>query len=101
MIDFDRIDGFEWDKGNERKSVEKHGVSQSEAEQIFFNQPLRITIDPIHSAQEPRWDALGITDRGRHLQIAFTLRQDGTKIRVISARNMSRKERRTYGAEKI
>jgi len=99
MIDFQRIEGFQWDKGNERKNLAKHDVSQSEAEQIFFNRPLRITPDPLHSALEPRWDALGVTDQGRQLQVAFTLRESETKILVISARYMSRKERRIYAEE--
>jgi uncharacterized protein len=99
MIDFARIEGFEWDKGNERKNIATHGVSQSEAEQIFFNQPLRITTDSIHSAHEPRWLALGVTDKGRRLLVVFTLRAAETKIRVISARDTSKKERRIYGKE--
>jgi uncharacterized DUF497 family protein len=99
MIDFDRIEGFQWDAGNERKNIQAHGVSQSEAEQIFLNSPLRVTPDPLHSEVEPRWDALGITDEGRRLQVAFTLREAETKIRVISARDMSRKERRIYAEE--
>ena len=96
MIDFARIEAFEWDNGNERKNIATHGVSQSEAEQIFFNQPLRITTDSIHSVREPRWLALSVTDEGRRLLVVFTLRAAETKIRVISARDMSRKERRIY-----
>ena len=99
MIDFERITGFDWDQGNERKNVDKHDVSQAEAEQVFFNYPLRIVVDPAHSEIEPRWDALGVTDSGRLLQVAFTLRQSETKIRVISARAMSRKERKIYEQE--
>jgi uncharacterized DUF497 family protein len=99
MIDFERIEGFEWDKGNERKNIEAHGVSQSEAEQIFFNEPPLVTTDPIHSALEPRWIALGVTDDRRRLLVVFTLRAAETKIRVISARDMSRKERRIYAKE--
>jgi uncharacterized DUF497 family protein len=96
MIDWERISGFEWDAGNARKSVEKHDVSQAEAEQIFFNEPLLIVPDARHSAEERRIHALGRTDDGRLLHITFTLRQDKTKIRVISARDMSRKERSYY-----
>ena len=103
MIDFDRIDGFEWDDGNRRKSEDKHDVAQAEAEQIFFNRPLLMLDDVTHSAAEPRFLALGRTDAGRHLFVAFTLRQggrqDGTKIRVISARDMNRKERTRYASQ--
>ena len=96
MLDFDTIVGFEWDNGNARKSVEKHAVSQAEAEQIFFNEPLLIADDELHSQSEPRFHALGHTDEGRLLHLTFTVRQSGTRIRVISARAMSRKERAYY-----
>ena len=96
MFDFDRVVGFEWDEGNARKSEEKHAVSQAEAEQVFFNEPLLIADDILHSQSELRLHALGKTDNGRLLHLTFTLRQEGTRIRVISARTMSRKERAYY-----
>ena len=96
MIDWMRITGFDWDEGNARKSVEKHDVSQSEAEQIFFNQPLLVLADEGHSQQEARYHALGVTDDTRLLHITFTLRATGSLIRVISARDMHRKERIIY-----
>ncbi|MBO9588737.1 BrnT family toxin [Devosia sp.] len=96
MIDWTVITGFEWDDGNTRKSADKHSVSQAEAEQMFFNQPLLTLIDHLHSVDEIRIHALGHTDDGRSLHVTFTLRQDETKIRVISARDMSRKERAYY-----
>lgn len=99
MVTLIRIDGFEWDDGNSRKNVDKHGVSQSETEQIFFNAPLLVVEDPRHSAEEPRFHALGKTDDGRRLHVTFTVRQDGTKLRVISARDMHRKERIRYEQE--
>jgi uncharacterized DUF497 family protein len=96
VVDLSRITGFEWDNGNERKSIDAHQVSQLEAEEIFFNQPLLVVNDERHSLAEPRWHALGLTDSGRGLHITFTLRQNRQKIRVISARDMSKKERRIY-----
>ena len=96
MLNFDRIVGFEWDDGNARKSEEKHAVSQAEAEQLFFNEPLLVADDIPHSQQELRFHALGKTDGGRLLHLTFTLRQTDTRIRVISARAMSRKERAYY-----
>jgi hypothetical protein len=95
MIDLAKITGFEWDDGNARKN-EKHEVSTAESEQIFFNAPLLLLADAQHSEGEPRFHALGKTDQGRLLHIAFTLRQAGAKIRVISARDMHRKERVIY-----
>ena len=95
MVDLTEIRGFEWDKGNSRKN-EKHGVSMAEAEQVFFNAPLLLLEDLKHSSHEPRFHALGITDERRPLHIAFTLRHAGEKLRVISARDMHRKERAIY-----
>lgn len=95
MIDLIRIAGFDWDSGNARKN-EKHGVSMAEAEQVFFNAPLLLIEDQAHSQNEPRVHALGKTDEGRTLHITFTLRQSGELIRVISARDMHRKERTVY-----
>ncbi len=99
MIDWVRVEGFEWDDGNARKSSDKHGVSQAEAEQLFFSQPLVVIEDPRHSLREPRFHALGRTDEGRLLHVTFTLRVAATRIRVISARDMSRKERARYAEE--
>ena len=96
MLDLTRIEGFDWDDGNSRKSVEKHDVSQAEAEQIFFNDPLLIVEDVRHSVLEVRLHALGRTDAGRPLHISFTLRGNGRLVRVISARTMRRKERLRY-----
>ncbi len=89
-----QIVGFDWDTGNARKN-EAHAVSQSEAEQVFFNLPL-ITPDAAHSRKEPRYHALGCSDAQRLLHVTFTLRDEGKLIRVISARPMSRKERAIY-----
>jgi uncharacterized protein len=99
MIDWTRVEGFDWDDGNARKSEDKHGVGQADAEQVFFNEPLLVAEDPQHSVHEPRLHALGRTDQDRRLHITFTLRGDATRIRVISARDMSRKERARYAQE--
>ncbi len=96
MIDFDQIIGFQWDQGNSRKNVDKHDVSQSEAEQVFFNEPLLIVDDVKHRQSELRFHALGITTSGRRLHVTFTLREENTMVRVISARGMHRKERARY-----
>lgn len=99
MIDFELLNGFQWDTGNARKSEDKHGVSQAESEQVFFNEPQLVVDDSQHSRHEPRCHALGVTNEGRKLHITFTLREDGAKIRVISARDMHRKERNRYDQE--
>jgi uncharacterized DUF497 family protein len=94
MIDFSKVTGFDRDSGNERKNLDSHGVSQIEAEQVFFNQPLIVTFDGKHS--EKRVRALGVTNTGRLLTMVFTMRAGGELIRVISARDMHRKERKEY-----
>jgi uncharacterized protein len=96
MIDPDQIAGFDWDVGNIRKSADKHDVSQAEAESAFFNDPLIVVEDAKHSETEQRFHALGKTAQNRLLHITFTLRQNGTMVRVISARDMHRRERKAY-----
>ncbi len=86
--------GFEWDDGNKNKNWIKHRVTNSECEQIFFNHPLIVSVDAKHSNFEERYYALGTTDLGRKLFVVFTIRNK--KIRIISARDMSQKERRIY-----
>ena len=88
---------FEWDAGNADKNWERHGVTQAESEQVFFNRPVLVAADPTHSQAEPRYAALGQTSEERLLAVVFTIR--GTLIRVISARGMSRRERRRYEKE--
>lgn len=95
MINWLQIDGFEWDAGNSTKN-EAHQVSLAESEQIFFNEPLLILSDAKHNQYEDRYHALGKTNDGRTLHITFTLRKNKTKIRVISARDMHKKERAIY-----
>lgn len=95
MIILEKVAGFDWDAGNARKN-DRHGVSMAEAEQVFFNVPVLMLPDSAHSQSEPRYHALGKTIDGRRLHISFTLRGDGKLIRVISARDMHRKERAHY-----
>ena len=95
MIDLKKIASFDWDDGNARKN-DKHGVSMAEAEQAFFNDPLLLLADIKHSHAEQRYHALGKTDEGRMLHVTFTLRNAGERIRVISARDMHKKERTIY-----
>ena len=94
MFDLSGADGFEWDEGNQTKNWIKHQVSPSECEEVFFNLPLLLLNDVQHSQEEKRFYVLGKTNADRKLFISFTIR--ATKIRVISARDMSRKERQAY-----
>ncbi len=85
---------FEWDKGNIEKNFVKHGVTNKEAEAAFANEPLLVSPNVKHSEKEKRLQALGKTDEGRLLFIVFTIRHK--KIRIISARDMNRKEEAIY-----
>jgi uncharacterized DUF497 family protein len=90
--------GFDWDDGNIGKNWLKHGVTDLECEEIFFNRPLIIASDEEHSETEVRHYALGQTERGRWLFVAFTVRNQ--LIRPISARDMTSRERRVYESTK-
>ena len=93
-----KIFKFEWDEANKTKNWAKHRVFWSECENVFFNDPLFILPDPRHSNKEERYYALGHTNNNRLLFISFTVRKE--RIRVISAREMSRRERRIYNEQK-
>lgn len=86
--------GFDWDPGNREKNWLGHDVTYAECEQVFFNEPLVVSSDTKHSQDEDRFYALGRAGADRRLFVVFTMR--GTLVRVISARDMSRKERRLY-----
>lgn len=88
------FEGFDWDRANVQKNWNRHEVSFYECEEVFFRDPVIIP-DTGHSDAEARFFAMGRTVRGRLLTIIFTVREN--KIRVISARDMSRKERKAYG----
>ncbi|MEI6632531.1 MAG: BrnT family toxin [Chlamydiota bacterium] len=91
--DYPEFTGFDWDDGNRDKNL-KRRVLASECEQVFFNQPLMILDDPKHTVAEERCAAFGQTDQGRPLVVVYT--QRAGLLRVISARDMSRKERQFY-----
>jgi|SRR5579863_5840913 len=99
MLDLSQIIGFDWDDGNSWKSLDKHNVSQLEAEQVFLDPKLLVLIDVKHSDEETRYHAFGRAATGRLLQVSFTMRRNATLVRVISIRSMSRKERSRYEQE--
>ncbi len=86
--------GFDWDEGNSEKNWILHQVSRNECEQVFFNAPIIVGDDVNHSQSELRWFLLGKADNKRLLFIVFTIRD--RLIRIISARDMNKKERRIY-----
>jgi uncharacterized DUF497 family protein len=88
---------FVWDEGNREKNWVKHGVTTQECEEVFSQQSIQITDDPLHSTKECRYVALGKTKRGRWLFVIFIIRRNS--IRIISARDQDKKERSQYGQE--
>jgi uncharacterized DUF497 family protein len=94
IISLPEFKGFDWDKGNLSKNWITHEVTPQEAEQVFFNSPLIVADDLKHSKTEKRYVALGQTDEERYIFIVFTMRK--YLLRVISARDMNRKERKVY-----
>ncbi len=93
-LDFFMIQDFEWDDGNRQKSRVKHRVDPRECEEVFFNKPLWAHADEKYSQKELRYHALGVTNHGRKLFLSFTIRAH--RLRVISARDQSREERKLY-----
>ena len=93
----DDCEGFDWDHGNSNKNWQGHRVSDTECEELFFNFPLILAVDKSHSERERRFHALGHTNSGRWLFVAFAIRE--RLIRVISAREMNKRETRRYEKE--
>lgn len=94
MDELESLEGFEWDEGNRNKNWLTHKVTSTECEMIFFNQPLIILDDSRHSEIESRYYAFGKTDIDRKLIVVFYKRKN--RIRVISARDMNKKEKKFY-----
>ena len=94
---FPDLTGFQWDAGNSEKNWLAHDVTPGETEQVFFNRPVLVMPHVRHSQSEARHYLLGQTNVGRRLTIVFTIRE--TLVRPIMARDMSRRERRSYAEE--
>ncbi len=88
---------FDWNKHNV-EHAKRHSVGPSESEELFFNPGFKFVQDPTHSKTEERFIAIGVTDSGRHLFVSFTFR--GSRVRIITARDIRQKERRKYHEEK-
>ena len=85
---------FKWDKGNRNKNLVKHGVTDGECEEVFFDSDKKILEDIHHSNKESRYILIGQTKLQRPLFIVFTIRKNN--IRVISARDLNKKEKKLY-----
>ncbi|KKP47502.1 MAG: hypothetical protein UR39_C0004G0028 [Candidatus Woesebacteria bacterium GW2011_GWA1_33_30] len=85
---------FQWDRGNIGKNEKSHEVTEKEAEETFFDKKKVIYKDKFHSEKEDRFILIGKTREKRLLYLVFTKR--GTKMRIISARDINRKEVKYY-----
>ncbi len=92
------IEEFEWDEGNKEKNWKKHHVSVKECEEVFFNSPRIVWRDVKHSEKEERFIIFGKTNMGRGIHVAYVVRRG--KVRVISARDQNKNERRFYASQK-
>lgn len=81
---------FQWDKGNVHKNVTKHLVTNSDVEEVFYDKHKKLFKDRLHSGKEERLRVIGKTKNEKLLFIVFTIRDK--KVRVISARNLNKKE---------
>jgi uncharacterized DUF497 family protein len=85
---------FEWDDDKAESNLQKHGVSFPEAQTVFAD-PLALTgYDPDHSDDKDRYITMGTSLEGRLLVVSHTDREN--RVRIISAREASRRERRDY-----
>lgn len=95
--DLSQATGFDWDRHNRDKIKQKHGLDKDTVEEVFFNEPKQILYDEKHSQEEARFVVRGVTNSKKRLTVVFTMRNG--EIRPVSARPMSRRERREYAKE--
>lgn len=85
---------FEWDPEKARENEQSHEVTFSEASEVFEDDHSSSVADPDHSLEEDRYLIFGVSKGGRYLVVSYTER--GDRIRLISARLMTPRERRAY-----
>jgi len=90
------ITGFVWLPSIVEKLEIKHGVSQDETEEVFFNGPKYRFVESGHRSGEDVYSAQGQTDSGRYLIVFFIHKSDHTAL-ILTARDMDRRERKGYG----
>jgi len=85
---------FEWNETKAGINQKKHGISFFEAAEVFSDDHSSCIHDPDHSHDEDRYLLFGVSLQGNHLVVSFTERLE--TIRIISARQMTRLERKAY-----
>ena len=88
---------FEWDRRKAKYNLRKHGVSFEEASTVFDDVLANVYEDPDHAIYEKRFLMIGISARGHLLNISFANREP--RIRIISARRLTKREKKSYEEE--
>ena len=87
---------FDWDQKKAAENVKKHGVTFEEARTVFFDERAKLIDDPDHSEDEDRFVLLGVSNTLKVILVCHCYRQEGSVIRIISARKASRHETKQY-----
>ena len=94
-----QIDEIIWQQQFVEKLAIKHGVEKTEVEEVLSNRPRFRFVSKGNRAGEDVYSAMGQTDAGRYL-IVFFIRKSNRSALIISARDMTRTERRNYGRQR-
>ena len=92
---------FDWDKNKASLNKKKHGVSFEEASTVFYDENALEFHDPDHSEDEDRFIMLGMSFKTRILVICHCVREEGSIIRIISARKATRYEAKNYQERRL
>ena len=92
---------FEWDKKKEKSNIRKHGVSFDEARSVFYDENAMQFHDPDHSENEDRFIMLGMSFKLRTLVVCHCFRENGSTIRIISARKADEDEKKEYWRNRL
>ncbi len=87
---------FDWDENKNRINLEKHGITFEEASTVFFDDRAVLFDDPEHSIDEDRFLLLGMSETAKVCIVCHCYRESDTIIRIISARQATRKEEQRY-----
>lgn len=87
---------FEWDESKNKANIRKHGVSFEEAQAVFYDPLAKVAADPDHFEEEDRFIAVGHSSMNRQLLVVHCYRESTQTIRIISARKLTRTEKKQY-----
>ena len=87
---------FEWDESKARSNLQKHSVSFDDAKSTFYDEQAIVYFDPDNSDEEERFILLGTSHKLKQLVVCHCLRENESKIRIISARKADKQESKSY-----